>query len=160
MPAPYLPPEGLQGHPVTWKDVEWLLSIAKIPVLLKGVLDAEDANIAVSTGVQGIIVSNHGTRDLDTLPATVDALPAVVDAVQSRIPVLVDGGIRRGTDVVKALALGANAVLIGRPYCYGLAVAGADGVRHVIEILQNELVAVMALLGRTSIGDLDSSVLW
>lgn len=159
MPAPYLP-EGLKGHPVTWDDVEWLRSITKMPVLLKGVLNPEDARIGVKAGAGGIIVSNHGARDLDTLPATLDALPGVVEAVQGSVPVLMDGGIRRGTDVVKALALGAKAVLIGRPYCYGLAAGGAEGVRAVIEILKNELVTVMQLLGVTSIREIDRSVLW
>jgi 4-hydroxymandelate oxidase len=145
---------------VTWSDVEWLRSIAHVPVLLKGILDPDDADRAVDRGADGIIVSNHGGRNLDTVPATIDALPHVVSRVAGRLPVLMDGGIRRGTDVVKALALGASAVLVGRPYVYGLAVAGTEGVRGVIRILQEELETAMALLGRPSIAQLDDSIIW
>lgn len=114
----------------------------------------------MEAGVSGIIVSNHGGRNLDTVPATIDALPLVAEKVAGRIPVLVDGGIRRGTDVLKALALGANAVLIGRPYLYALAVDGDHGVQMVTEILQREFATAMALTGRTSIAAIDRSVLW
>ncbi len=145
---------------MTWKDLAWLLSFARTPVLLKGVLNPDDAAQAVDAGVAGLIVSNHGGRNLDTAPATIDVLPSVVETVQRRVPVLVDGGIRRGTDVVKALALGANAVLIGRPYLYGLGVAGADGVARVVEILRHELELAMALCGRPTIESIDASVLW
>lgn len=145
---------------VTWKDIDWLRSFAKTPVLLKGILDPDDAVAAVAAGVDGIIVSNHGGRNLDTAPATIDALPSIVRRVERRIPVLLDGGIRRGTDVLKALALGADAVLIGRPYLWGLAVAGSAGVVSVVEILRKELSIAMALCGRTSIGTVDASVVW
>jgi 4-hydroxymandelate oxidase len=145
---------------LTWRDIIWLSSNCKVPVLLKGILNPDDADHAVQEGVAGIIVSNHGGRNLDTLPATADALPHVVERVAGRIPVLVDGGIRRGTDVVKALALGASAVLIGRPYLYGLAVAGMEGVTRIIEILRNELEMSMGLLGRPTIQSIDRSVLW
>ena len=145
---------------LTWKDVEWLRSFAKIPLLVKGVLNPDDADHAVKAGVAGIMVSNHGGRNLDTLPATIDALPLVVDKVAGRVPVTLDGGIRRGTDVLKALALGANAVLIGRPYLYGLGAAGEEGVTKVITILQREFQMAMALTGRTSIGTIDRSVIW
>jgi 4-hydroxymandelate oxidase len=143
-----------------WKDVERLCSLVKVPLLLKGVLNPEDADRAVKTGVSGIMVSNHGGRNLDTVPATIDALPQVAERVAGRVPVLVDGGIRRGTDVLKALALGANAVLIGRPYLYGLGAAGEAGVAKVVNILQRELQMAMALTGRTTIGSIDRSVLW
>jgi 4-hydroxymandelate oxidase len=143
-----------------WKDLEWIQSFAKTPILLKGVLNPDDAEQAVRRGAAAVVVSNHGGRALDSVPATIDALPAIVDRVAGRIPVLVDGGIRRGTDVLKGLANGATAVLIGRPYLYGLAVAGSDGVRHVVEILRTELEAAMALTGRTSIGAIDRGVLW
>jgi 4-hydroxymandelate oxidase len=145
---------------VTWKDVEWLRSVTRVPLLLKGILAAEDADQALQVGAQGIIVSNHGARILDTAPATIDALPEVAERVAGRAPVLVDGGIRRGTDVIKAIALGATAVLIGRPYCYGLAVGGADGVQRAVEILRTELEMAMMLTGRPSLRDIDRSVLW
>jgi len=145
---------------LSWKDVEWLRSFAKIPLLIKGVLNPEDADRAVKAGVAGIIVSNHGGRNLDTLPATIDALPQVTDKVAGRVPVLVDGGIRRGTDVLKALAFGANAVLIGRPYLYGLGAAGQAGVTEVIHILQREFQMAMVLTGRTDISGIDRSVIW
>jgi 4-hydroxymandelate oxidase len=145
---------------LSWKDVEHLLSYATIPLLLKGVLNADDADRAVKTGVAGIMVSNHGGRNLDTAPATIDALPFVSDKVAARVPVLVDGGIRRGTDVLKALALGANAVLIGRPYLYGLGAAGEAGVTKVLNILQREFEMAMVLTGRTTIANIDRSVLW
>jgi 4-hydroxymandelate oxidase len=145
---------------LTWKDVEWLLSFAKIPLLVKGVLNPDDADRAVKAGVAGIMVSNHGGRNLDTVPATIDALPQVADKVAGRVPVFVDGGIRRGTDVLKALALGANAVLIGRPYLYGLGAAGEAGVTKVVNILQREFQMAMMLTGRTNIGSIDRSVIW
>lgn len=144
----------------SWKDLEWVASVTKKPVILKGVLSPADARLAVKAGVAGIIVSNHGGRALDSVPATIEALPRVVDAVEGRLPILMDGGIRRGVDVLKALALGATAVLIGRPYLYALAVGGPDGVQHVIDILRRELRFAMALTGRTSLGAIDSSVIW
>jgi len=144
----------------TWKDLEWVQSFAKTPILLKGILNPDDADHAVKAGVAGIIVSNHGGRGLDTVPATIEALPVVAEKVSGRIPILMDGGIRRGGDVLKAMANGASAVLIGRPYLYGLGVAGADGVRSVVDILRTEFEAAMALTGRTSISGIDRSVLW
>jgi 4-hydroxymandelate oxidase len=144
----------------TWREVEWLRSVTSLPVFLKGVMTGEDARQAVEAGVAGVMVSNHGGRNLDTLPATIDALPEVVEQVEGRVPVLVDGGIRRGTDIVKAIALGADAVMIGRPYLYGLGIGGAEGVRRVIEILRVELEEAMALCGRTILADIDESVLW
>ena len=143
-----------------WKDLEWVQSFAKTPILLKGVLNPDDADHAAKAGVAAIIVSNHGGRALDSVPATIDALPVVAERISGRIPILMDGGIRRGGDVLKAIANGAGAVLIGRPYLYGLGVAGSDGVRHVVEILRTEFEAAMALTGRTSIGAIDRSVLW
>ena len=145
---------------LTWKDLAWLQSFAGVPVVVKGVLNPDDADRAVKEGVAGIIVSNHGGRNLDTVPATVDALPGVVERVAGRVPVLVDGGIRRGTDVLKALALGATAVLIGRPYVYGLGAAGEEGVARVLKILQDEFLMAMALTGRPAVRSIDRSVLW
>ena len=163
--ATHRPPEGQIYSAVleprlTWKDVDWLRSFAKVPVLLKGILDADDARRAVESGANGIIVSNHGARNLDTVPATITVLPRVAEAVGGRIPVLVDGGIRRGTDVLKAIAFGASAVAIGRPYLYGLAVDGPAGVARVVDILKTELEMAMALTGRTTIGEIDRTVLW
>ena len=132
----------------------------KVPVLLKGVLDADDAKRAAELGVDGLIVSNHGARNLDTVPATVTALPRVAEAVNGRMPILLDGGVRRGTDVLKALALGATAVAVGRPYLYGLAVDGSAGVSRIVQILRTELEMAMALTGRTTLASIDRTVLW
>jgi 4-hydroxymandelate oxidase len=145
---------------LTWKEIEWLQSVSKVPVLLKGILNAEDADIAVRAGVAGVLVSNHGARNLDTVPATIDALPRVADKVAGRIPVLMDGGVRRGTDVLKAMAMGANAVLIGRPVFYGLATGGADGVTKVLNILRHEFEMAMALMGIDSAEKIDRNALW
>ncbi len=142
---------------LTWKDIEWLRSITKLPILLKGILTREDAALAVKHGVDGIIVSNHGGRQLDGVPATIEALPEVVEAVSGKAEVFMDGGIRRGSDVLKALALGAKAVMIGRPYVWGLALNGEAGVKRVLSILQEELEIAMALAGCPTIADIDSS---
>ncbi|HLW55636.1 MAG TPA: alpha-hydroxy acid oxidase [Candidatus Angelobacter sp.] len=150
----------LTNPKLTWSDIEWLCSVAKIPVWLKGVMNPDDAVRAATTGAAGVIVSNHGARNLDTQPSTAAALPRIAEKIQGKIPLLVDGGIRRGSDIVKALALGAKAVLIGRPYLHGLAIAGAEGVARVVEVLREELKAVMALTGRRSIAEIDRSVLW
>ncbi|HEY4249351.1 MAG TPA: alpha-hydroxy acid oxidase [Lacunisphaera sp.] len=145
---------------LTWKDIAWLRSLTSLPVILKGVMNAGDAGRAVDEGASGLVVSNHGGRNLDTVPATIDALPEVAAKVAGRFPILVDGGIRHGTDILKALALGASAVLIGRPYVYGLAVGGADGVSRVVNILRREFEMAMALTGKTSLTAIDRSVLW
>jgi 4-hydroxymandelate oxidase len=145
---------------VTWKEVEWLRSETDLPILLKGILDPSEALRAVQAGCEGVIVSNHGGRNLDTVPASLHALPAVVERVGDSGIVLLDGGVRRGTDVVKALALGARAVLIGRPYCYGLAVAGSEGVRDVVQILRRELEVALLLLGRPVAREIDARALW
>ena len=145
---------------LTWDSLDWLRAHTRLPVLVKGVLAAEDAQLAIEHGAAAIVVSNHGGRNLDTTPATIDALPEVVAAVSGRVPVLMDGGIRRGTDVIKALALGASAVLIGRPYLWGLATAGAPGVTRVVEILRREFETAMALCGVTRLRDIDHGVIW
>jgi 4-hydroxymandelate oxidase len=132
--------------------VAWLARGTKLPVVVKGVLHPDDARLALEHGAAAIGVSNHGGRNLDTVPATIDALPAVVDAVAGRAPILFDGGVRRGVDIVKALALGASAVMIGRPYLWGLAVGGDRGVRWVIEKLRAEIELAMALIGADSVG--------
>lgn len=151
--------DGLWDSSLTWDVIGWLRSITSLPVLLKGVLTSEDARLAVEHGVTALIVSNHGGRQLDGAISSCEALPEVVEAVGGRVEVLVDGGIRRGTDVLKALALGARAVLIGRPYLWGLAVNGEEGVRHVLELLRNEIVLAMALAGRPAIKDVDQTLI-
>jgi 4-hydroxymandelate oxidase len=135
---------------VSWRDLESIAGEGQLPVVLKGVVTAEDAELAVEHGAAAVVVSNHGGRQLDGAPATLDTLPEVADAVAGRIEVYLDGGIRRGTDVAKALALGARAVLAGRAPVFGLAVAGEDGVRHVLELLREELRLALCLLGCTS----------
>jgi 4-hydroxymandelate oxidase len=164
----YKRPESVEGPifsstldpTITWKEINWVRSFARVPVLIKGVLNPADAQRAVQEGISGIIVSNHGGRNLDTVPATIDALPRIADQVAGRFPILIDSGIRRGTDILKAVALGANAVMIGRPTLYGLASAGPEGVSRVIEILRRELEMAMALTGRTTLSQIDRSVLW
>ena len=134
---------------ISWRHVDWLRGVTDRPILLKGVLRADDAKLAVERGVDGLIVSNHGGRQLDTAPPTIDRLPLVADAVAGRVPLLLDGGVRRGTDVVKALALGASAVAIGRPAVWGLATAGEAGVRRVLELLRREVAHTLTLCGCT-----------
>ncbi len=151
--------DGLLRHAPTWDDVAWLQSITALPVLLKGVLHPADARQAVAAGAAGLIVSNHGGRTLDTAPPTATALPRVVQAVGGAVPVLVDGGIRRGTDVLKAIALGASAVLVGRPAVWGLANAGATGVAHVLRLLRDELEVAMALTGGATLADATDALL-
>ncbi len=138
-----------------WDDIGWLQQATRLPLILKGVMHPDDAREAVRQGVAALIVSNHGGRALDTAPATATVLPRIAQAVQGAVPLLVDGGIRRGTDVLKALALGAQAVLVGRPVAWGLAHSGALGVAHVLRLLRDELEIAMALCGLTRLdGDL------
>lgn len=139
---------------LTWRDVEWLQSLSKMPVLVKGILRADDAVRAKEHGCAGIVVSNHGGRQLDGVPATITVLPEIAEAVGSDIEILLDGGIRRGTDIVKALALGARAVLVGRPVLWALACGGEAGVTMMLEMLRAELDLAMALCGVSSIEDL------
>jgi 4-hydroxymandelate oxidase len=169
MPAaesPPLPPgasvvfDGLLAHAPTWDDLAWLAGATSLPVFVKGILNPSDALLAIQHGVRGIIVSNHGGRVLDTLPASIDALPAIASAVAGRVPLLLDGGIRRGTDIFKAIALGASAVLIGRPYIHALAAAGALGVAHVLRTLREELEICMALSGCATLDAIDDSQLF
>jgi len=140
-----------------WEDVAWLRSLTPLPLVLKGIVTEEDARLAVEAGVDAIVVSNHGGRQLDGAPATLDVLPEVVAAADGRAEVLLDGGIRRGSDVFKALALGARAVLVGRPYLWGLAAGGPEGVRRVLEILRDDLALTMALAGRAGVPAIDRS---
>ncbi len=140
-----------------WDDLAWMRDQWKGPLFIKGILDPEDAERAVALGVDGIVVSNHGGRQLDFARPTLDALPGIAAAVGDRAEILLDGGVRRGTDVIKALALGARAVLIGRPYLYGMAAKGEAGVDHVLDIFEEEIERAMALMGVASAHDLDPS---
>ncbi|WAL75394.1 alpha-hydroxy acid oxidase [Kitasatospora sp. YST-16] len=144
---------------VTWADLAWLRRRTTLPLLLKGVLTAEDARLAVEHGVDGLVVSNHGGRQLDGTPPAPDALAEVVAAVPADLPVLVDGGLRHGADLARALALGARAALIGRPVLWGLAHGGADGARAVLDLLREELLDTMVLAGRPTLADLDRGAL-
>jgi isopentenyl diphosphate isomerase/L-lactate dehydrogenase-like FMN-dependent dehydrogenase len=142
---------------VTWADLQWIRELWKGPIVIKGVLTADDARRSIDEGVAAISVSNHGGRQLDGVPSSLRALPEVVEAVQSRIEVWMDGGIRRGADIVKAIAMGARAVLCGRGYAYGLAAAGGAGVDRAIEILRTDVERTLRLLGCPSVADLDRS---
>ena len=165
-PAPYreanfvdVEKVGQEWVTLTWDSLEWLRSITSLPFILKGILTGEDARLAVEHGVAGIVVTNHGGRQLDTAIPGIEALPEIVEAVAGRCEVYFDGGIRRGTDILKALALGARAVLVGRPILWGLAVNGADGAYAVLELLRKELEVAMALSGRPTLTSLDHSLL-
>ena len=159
--------EARQGQPrdivfspdLSWQHIEWLRKTTELKIVLKGVMHPADAHLAVEAGVDALIVSNHGGRQLDTVPAAIELLPAIRDAVAGRLPLLVDGGIRRGTDIVKALALGAAAVAIGRPVLWGLAVGGEKGVNRVLEILRSELVGALTLCGCASPNDVSRDLL-
>jgi L-lactate dehydrogenase (cytochrome) len=155
--ASYVAAQYDQG--LTWADVEWLRSIWSGPVVLKGVQTVDDAHLALDAGVEAIAVSNHGGRQLDGAPAPIDLLPSVVEAVGDRVEVICDGGVRRGSDVVKAVALGATAVMAGRAYLYGLGAAGERGVDHVLALLDADVRRTMALLGAPTIDDLGPHVL-
>jgi isopentenyl diphosphate isomerase/L-lactate dehydrogenase-like FMN-dependent dehydrogenase len=145
---------------LSWKDIDWLCARSKIPVLLKGVMHPGDARLAIDHGAAGVIVSNHGARQLDTVPATIDALPAIVEAVDGKIEVLIDGGIRRGTDVFKALALGAKAVAVGRPIIWGLAVDGQAGAKRILDLLRKDFELTMKLCGCTSIQEITKDLIF
>lgn len=144
----------LSTHSLTWNDIEWLRSLSPLPIVLKGVVRADDAIRAADTGIDAIWISNHGGRQLDTSIATLDALEQIAAAVNGRVPLIVDGGVRRGTDVLKAIALGASAVAIGRPQLWGLAAGGADGVARSVELLRDELSVAMALAGCPSLAQI------
>ncbi|MCP5160905.1 MAG: alpha-hydroxy-acid oxidizing protein [Hahellaceae bacterium] len=146
--------QGMMSEAPTWGDIAWLQTQTALPIILKGVLHAEDARLAQSMGIAGIIVSNHGGRVLDSVPSALQMLPAIRRSVGNDYPLLLDGGIQRGTDVFKALALGANAVLVGRPQLYALAVAGALGVAHMLRLLREELEVTMALAGTPTLEDI------
>lgn len=144
---------------LTWSDLAWLRERTALPLVLKGILTAEDARLAVEHGADAVVVSNHGGRQLDGAPPTLAALPEVADALPPTVPALFDGGVRSGTDVAVALALGARAVLLGRPVLWGLAVGGEDGAARMLDLISEELAHTMALLGRPTLQDLDRSAL-
>jgi 4-hydroxymandelate oxidase len=143
---------------LSWEHIDWLRSVTALPIALKGVMHPDDARTAVDRGIDALLVSNHGGRQLDTVPATIDLLPPIANAVGDRVALVLDGGVRRGTDVVKALALGATAVAIGRPVLWGLALDGAKGVSRVLEMLRSELQQALTLCGCGSLRDLDQSL--
>ena len=145
--------------PITWKELEWLRGLTSLPLVLKGIRTAEDAHIAVESGVAGIQVSTHGGRQLDMTMGAIEMVPEIVEAAKGQAEVYVDSGVRRGSDVVKALALGARAVAIGRPLFWGLAVDGAEGVHGVLELLREEVHRAMAYCGQTSVKDLESNLI-
>jgi lactate 2-monooxygenase len=148
------------GNPtLTWKDLEFIKTQTSLPILLKGILHPDDAKLALEHGVDGIIVSNHGGRQVDGAIPAIEALPDIVDVIKGEIPVLMDSGIRRGSDMLKALALGAKAVLLGRPYMYGLALAGEVGVKQVIRNLLADFDLTMALSGKRSVAELNRDML-
>lgn len=144
---------------LSWKDLEWLAGLSDLPLLIKGVVRPDDAVRAAEHGAVGVVVSNHGGRQLDTSPATIEVLPGIVDAAGDRLEILIDGGVRRGTDVIKALAIGARAVLIGRPILWGLAAGGRKGARHVLELLRDEIDLAMGLCGCRTIDEIDRDLL-
>ncbi len=153
--------DGRQGSfdaSLTWEVVPWLRELSGLPVVVKGILCGEDAALAVAHGAAAVIVSNHGGRQLDGAPASLDVLPEVVAAVQGRAEVYLDGGVRRGTDVLMALALGARAVCIGRPYLWALAAGGQAGVEHVLTLLRDEIVTALTLCGRSGVDAVDRSL--
>jgi 4-hydroxymandelate oxidase len=156
-------PQGLPDHDqvydpaITWDDLAWIRERAPVPLLVKGIMTAEDARLAFEHGADGIVVSNHGGRQLDGVAAGITVLPEVVEAVEGRIPVIVDGGVRRGTDIFKAIALGASAVMTARPVCWGLTVSGEEGVVDVLGILRAEFENAMALAGVRTVADVTRS---
>src|SRR6202023_731046 len=159
-PDPFAQDVNAQTNPsLSWNDLEWLVAKTSLPVIVKGVVRADDARHAVELGARGLVVSNHGGRQLDYSIASLDALPEVVEAVGGRVPVLLDGGVRRGTDVLKALCLGASGVLVGRPSLWALAVGGADGVRGMLELLREEIALSMSLLGVRRLSELGVDLL-
>ncbi|HLB57861.1 MAG TPA: alpha-hydroxy acid oxidase [Gammaproteobacteria bacterium] len=145
---------GLFDKTISWKDVEWLQTKTKLPIILKGILHKEDAKIAAASNIAGIIVSNHGGRQLDTAISPIAALPEIIEAINTNLTVFIDGGIRRGTDIIKAIALGADAILIGRPIIWGLIQNSTEGAIQVLRILQNELHVAMVLCGFSTITDI------
>lgn len=151
--------QGMLKHSARWQDIGWLRDNCSLPILLKGILNPDDAEKAIRLGVEGIIVSNHGGRVLDKLPSALDVLPMITQRVGGRVPIIADGGVQRGTDILTMLAMGACAVMLGEPVLHALAVGGADGVAHMLTILQTEFEAAMAITGRATLAEIDESML-
>uniref|UniRef100_A0ACB8GDP9 Hydroxyacid oxidase 1 n=2 Tax=Sphaerodactylus townsendi TaxID=933632 RepID=A0ACB8GDP9_9SAUR len=143
---------------ITWEDLKWLRGLTTLPIVAKGILRADDAKKAVKHGVNGILVSNHGARQLDGVPATIEVLSEIIEAVEGKVDVFLDGGIRKGSDVLKALALGAKAVFVGRPVIWGLVYKGEEGVKEVLQILKEEFQLAMALSGCRSVEEIDGTL--
>lgn len=152
--------QGLMSKAPTWQDIDWVKRQTSLPIIIKGILHPDDARLAKEHGADGIVVSNHGGRTLDTTPSPIEVLPQIRSTVGETYPILIDSGIRRGSDIFKALALGANATMIGRPVLYALATAGAMGVAHVIRLLRDELEVTMALAGCATIDDIGPHCIW
>tara|TARA_B100001765_G_scaffold78865_1_gene48188 strand:- start:964 stop:1512 length:549 start_codon:yes stop_codon:yes gene_type:complete len=146
-------------EPLTWSELDWLRGLTQLPLVLKGIRTAEDAHVAVESGVNGIQVSTHGGRQLDMTMGAIEMLPEIADAVKGQAEIYLDSGVRRGSDVIKALALGARAVAIGRPLFWGLAVDGANGVHGVLELMREEVDRAMAYCGQASVEDLDPNLI-
>ena len=147
-----------RAAPITWRELEWLRSLTQLPLVLKGIRTAEDAHTAVENGVDGILVSTHGGRQMDMTMGAIEMLPEIVEAAKGQAEVYLDSGVRRGSDVIKALALGARAVAIGRPLFWGLAVNGDEGVHGVLELLREEVDRALAYCGQTSVQDLEPAL--
>ncbi|KAL8173031.1 UNVERIFIED_CONTAM: Hydroxyacid oxidase 1 [Gekko kuhli] len=143
---------------IKWEDLKWLRGLTTLPIVAKGILRADDAKKAVEHGVNGILVSNHGARQLDGVPATIELLPEIIEAVEGKVEVFLDGGVRKGSDVLKALALGAKAVFVGRPVVWGLVYKGEEGVKEVLQILKEEFRLAMALSGCRSVEEIDRTL--
>ena len=156
-----LPPPNIVPafYPITWNDLEWLRSLTSLPLVLKGVRVSEDAHIAAESGVAGILVSTHGGRQLDQTMGSVEMVPEIVEAVNGNCEVYLDSGVRRGSDVIKALSLGVKAVGIGRPLFWGLATEGEDGVHNILELLREEIGRCMDLCGQSDVGNLESNLI-
>lgn len=148
-----------RDHTLTWEDIRWLISLTDLPVIIKGILHPDDAKLAIDIGAQGIIISNHGGRQLDTSITSIDALPRIAEAVGDQTTLILDSGVRRGTDVIKALALGASAVLIGQPMLWGLVIDGQQGIADVYDMLYRELIESLVLCGYSSTDEVNKSIL-